>query len=49
MIAFVNAFLSYLLLFVIMAAIVGTGILIGTTLRRRKNLKAAGEAKGKEE
>ncbi len=41
MIAFANAFLSYLLLFVIMAAVAGTGIFIGITLRRRKNLKDA--------
>lgn len=39
MIAFLNAFISYLLLFVIMVAIAGVGIFIGITLRKRKDLK----------
>ncbi|MDE6063718.1 MAG: vanadium nitrogenase [Lachnospiraceae bacterium] len=38
MIAFVNSFFSYLLLFVVMAAIAGTGIFVGITLRKKKNL-----------
>ena len=36
--AIVNSFLSYLLLFVVMAAIAGTGIFVGITLRKKKNL-----------
>lgn len=48
MIAFINTFLSYLLLFVIMAAIAGVGIFAGTTLSKRKNIKATQE-KGSEE
>lgn len=48
MIAFLNSFLSYLLLFVIMAAIAGVGIFAGTTLSKRKNIKATQE-KGPEE
>lgn len=38
MIAFVNSFFSYLLLFVVMAAIAGTGIFVGITMRKKKNL-----------
>lgn len=37
MIAFINSFLSYLLLFVIMAAITGTGITVGIVMRKKKN------------
>lgn len=48
MIAFINAFLSYLLLFVVMAAIAGAGIFAGITLRKSKNKKAVQE-KGPEE
>lgn len=40
---FLSAFCSYLLLFVIMVAIAGTGIFIGTTLRKRKDLKTIQE------
>lgn len=49
MIAFLNAFFSYLLLFVIMAAIAGAGIFAGTTLRKRKNIKAMQEQGSEEE
>ncbi|MDE5801376.1 MAG: vanadium nitrogenase [Lachnospiraceae bacterium] len=38
MIAFLNSFFSYLLLFVVMAAIAGTGIFVGITMRKKKNL-----------
>lgn len=38
MIAFLNSLFSYLLLFVVMAAIAGTGIFVGITMRKKKNL-----------
>ncbi|MBO5167402.1 MAG: hypothetical protein J6B90_12495 [Lachnospiraceae bacterium] len=48
MIAFVNSFLSYLLLFVIMAAIAGTGIFVGIVMRKKKNLSQAAEQETEE-
>lgn len=42
MIPFINYFLTYLLLFLIMATLIGFGIFIGITMRKRKN--AAEEA-----
>ena len=43
MVAFVNSFLTYLLLLVIMAAIAGVGLFVGIILRKSKNAKAAVE------
>lgn len=40
MIAILNSFFSYLLLFIVMAAIAGTGIFVGITMRKKKNLSA---------
>ena len=37
MIAFVNTFLSYLLLLVIVVCVAGIGIAIGIVLRKKKN------------
>lgn len=37
--AFINSFLSYLLLFGIMVILVAIGLFIGITLRKRKNAK----------
>ncbi|MGN0430953.1 MAG: hypothetical protein ACI4EQ_01190 [Lachnospiraceae bacterium] len=48
MIAFINSFLSYLLLFVIMAAIAGTGIFLGIVMRKKKNLSQAAEQETEE-
>ncbi len=36
MIAFMNSFFSYLLLFIVMAVIAGTGIFVGITMRKKK-------------
>lgn len=41
MIAFINAFLSYLLLFVVMGAVAGVAIFVGITMRKRKNAAVA--------
>ncbi len=41
MIEFINSFLSYLLLFGIMAVIAGLGIFAGTALRKKKNAEQA--------
>lgn len=41
MIAFINSFLSYVVLFLIMAAIAGFGIFMGITMRKKKNVKDA--------
>lgn len=38
-ISFANAFLSYLLLFLIIAVLGGIAITIGITLRKKKNAK----------
>jgi hypothetical protein len=43
MIAFINEFLSYLLLVIIMAAIAVCGVFTGKKLRDKKNAKAAVE------
>lgn len=43
MIAFFNSFFSYVLLFIVMAAIAGTGIFVGITMRKKKNLSAQAE------
>lgn len=48
MVAFVNSFLSYLLLLVIMAAVAGVGVFVGITLRKGKNVKAAEVDKAEE-
>lgn len=45
---FMNSFLSYLLLFFIMAAIAGTGIFAGIVMRKKKNLSQAAEQETKE-
>lgn len=41
LIAFVNAFLSYLLVFGVSAAVIGAAVWIGIRLRRKKNEKTA--------
>lgn len=41
MISFANTFLSYLMLFVVIAVVAGCAVAIGITLRRKKNNKAA--------
>ena len=45
LIAFVNEFLSYLLVMVIIVALCGVAIFIGTTLRKRKDKQEAEAAK----
>ena len=40
MISFLNSFLSYLLLLIIIAALAMVGLFIGVTLRKKKNAKA---------
>lgn len=40
MIAFLNSFFSYLLLFVVMAVIAGAGVFAGITMRKKKNVSA---------
>ena len=45
LIAFVNEFLSYLLVMVIIMALCGVAIFIGTTLRKRKDKQEAEAAK----
>lgn len=40
-VSFANAFLSYLLLFLIIVVLGGIAITIGITLRKRKNAKEA--------
>lgn len=44
MVAFLNSFLSYLLLMLVIAAVAGVAVFIGITLRRRKNQQSAGDA-----
>ena len=39
LVAFVNSFLSYLLLMAVIVVVAGVGIFIGITMRRKKNLK----------
>lgn len=41
MTAFINSFLNYIVLFLIMAVLAGTGVFIGMFLRKRKNAKEA--------
>ena len=43
MVSFLNSFLSYLLLLVIMATIAGIGIFVGIVMRKKKNLSQAAE------
>lgn len=45
LIAFVNEFLSYLLVMVIIVALCGVAIFIGTILRKRKDKQEAEAAK----
>lgn len=45
MVSFVNTFLSYLLLLVIILAVAGVATFIGITMRKKKNAAAAVEAK----
>lgn len=40
MIAFINSFLSYLLVFVVFGAVAGFAIFVGITMRKRKNAAA---------
>ncbi len=37
---FVNAFVSYLLLFLISAMVAGAGIFLGITFRKKKNMQS---------
>ncbi len=46
MIAFLNSFFSYVVLFLIMAAIAGFGIFAGITMRKKKNVKDAAVPEG---
>ena len=46
LIAFLNAFLSYLLVFGVSAAAIGAAVFIGIRLRRKKNEK---DARGSED
>lgn len=48
MIAFINAFLSYLLVFAVFCAVAGIAVLVGISMRKKKN-KADCEAAGKQE
>lgn len=48
LISFVNAFLSYFVLMVIILVVGGIAIAIGLTLAKKKNAKAAVEAAGVE-
>ena len=41
MVAFFNSFLSYLLLMLVIAAVAGVAVFIGSTLRKRKNQQSA--------
>ena len=43
MIAFVNTFLSYLLLLFIIVAVAGIGVVIGINMRKKKDAKALAE------
>lgn len=45
LIAFVNEFLSYLLVMAIIVVLCGVAIFIGTTLRKRKNRQEAEAAR----
>ena len=45
LIAFVNMFLSYLLVMAVIVVLGGIGIFIGITLRKRKNLQEAQASK----
>lgn len=47
--AFLNSFLSYLLVFAVFAAAGGAAAAIGIQMRRRKNRKEAQEAKEKQD
>lgn len=49
MTAFLNSFMSYLLLFLIMALLAGTGIFAGIVLRKRKSRQAEESAEIKEQ
>ena len=42
--AVLGSFLQYAVIFVILAAVAGAGIFLGTTLRKRKDAKTAAEA-----
>ncbi len=48
LIAFFNAFLSYLLLFALCAAVVSAAVWIGITLRKRKDAATAADAHEKD-
>ncbi len=48
MVAFLNTFLSYLLLLVIMVAIAGIGIFAGIVMRKMKNRSQAAEQETEE-
>lgn len=43
MIAFLNSFMSYLVLFLIMGAVAGLGIFVGIVMRKKKNAAAEAE------
>lgn len=48
MISFVNSFLSYLLLLVVIVAVAGTAAFIGITMRKKKNASMETEVKAEE-
>ena len=48
MIAFINTFLSYIVLMLIILVVAAVGFSVGMVLRKKKNAKAAVEADNKE-
>lgn len=44
MIAFLNAFLSYLLVFVVFVCVIGVGVTAGILMRKKKNAKIEASA-----
>lgn len=46
---FINSFLSYLLLFFVIAVVAGIAMFIGITMRKKKNAEEAGQALSSED
>lgn len=46
---FFNSFLSYLLLFAVIAAVAGIAMFIGITMRKKKNAEEGGQALSSED
>lgn len=49
LILFLNSFLSYILLFLVIVVVAGIALFIGITMRKKSNAKEAGEAARAEE